>query len=98
MPYSKGKLVYGSFFIWCAMSLTLVLKAGGGGWKRCLGLDNKIYSTAKMKRPWIGRHTPITIGSIVKPWTHLLSPQCDVTRIWRMIALILFLLTSALYD
>ena len=33
-----------------------------------------------MKRIWIGRHRPITIGPIEKPLTHLISPQCDVTR------------------
>ena len=29
---------------------------------------------------WIGCHRPITIRPIVKPWTHLISPQCDITK------------------
>ena len=33
-----------------------------------------------MKKIWIGYHRPITIGPIVKPGTHLISPICDVTR------------------
>ena len=33
-----------------------------------------------MKGTWISRHRLITIRPIVKPWTHLVSPQGDITR------------------
>ena len=34
----------------------------------------------KMNATWIGRNRPITIGPIGRLSTHLISPQCDVTR------------------
>ena len=45
---------------------------------------------AQMNRTWIGYRRPITIGPIVKPSTHLISPQCDITGRQRPMMAIVF--------
>ena len=44
-----------------------------------------------MKRTWIGRHRPNTIGPIVKPRTHLISPQCDMSLEDRRMRAVVFM-------
>ena len=39
-----------------------------------------VYPHLGWRETQIGHHRPITIWPIVKPWTHQISHQCDITR------------------